>query len=156
MDRLDRRCKAVAVYCAVMFLLAFAASGCGAKPAAALVDVPVSGVVTLDGAPLAGAMVYFQSSDPAAFASLAGMTDESGLYRLKTVTPQTSAFSGAYQVSISRMLKPDGSSLGPNEMPANVGATESLPPKYSMIGQSQLKADVPAEGGTFDFPLTAK
>ncbi|HVX63730.1 MAG TPA: hypothetical protein VHC19_24120 [Pirellulales bacterium] len=150
-----RRNVATLCYGLGALLLSLAAPGCGGSPGAALVDVPVSGKVTLDGEPLPGAMIYFQSSNPAAFASLAGMTDDSGVYRLRTVTSQTSEFGGSYQVTISRMLKPDGSTLGPNEMPANVGATESLPPRYSMLGQSQLTAEVPAAGGAVDFELTS-
>lgn len=132
-----------------------AALGCKRSAGPPQVEkLPVKGVVTLDGKPLAGARVVFQPNDPGGTA--VGRTNESGAYELEAMSGQSAALQGECKVTISLMLKPDGSPPGPNEAPMAVGAQESLPKKYSFPGSTTLKADVPGGGGTFDFPLTSK
>jgi hypothetical protein len=119
------------------------------------VDVPVSGVVTLNGQPLAGATVTFDTDEPQVRAMLVGVTDAAGKFETKTATTQTTAYEGKYRVTISRMVKPDGSPLGPDEMPADFLAVESLPARYSNPLETTLDATVPAGGQQFEFKLTA-
>jgi len=116
--------------------------------------MPVKGTVTLDGKPLAGADVVFSVADPPAV--FAGRTKDDGGYELHGLAGRESALKGACKVTISRLVKPDGSPLAPDEAPANASATEQLPPRYSQFGATKLSATVGAEGGTFDFPLTTK
>jgi len=129
--------------------------GCNRSPAVPNVQtLPVTGTVTLDGQPLAGAAVIFMLPDPPApfFAT----TKEDGTYQLQAPEARAALLKGACKVTISRWIKPDGSKLAEGEMPATVGAIEQLPPKYSMPNATELSADVPEGGGTFDFPLTSK
>jgi hypothetical protein len=56
-------------------------------------------------------------------------------------------------VSISRFLKADGSPLAEGEVPFVVGAVESLPRATSMLDTTTLTANVPPQGGNFDFDL---
>lgn len=131
------------------------ASGCSKSAGPPKVEkLPVKGVVTLDGQPLAGARVTFLPKE--AGGAAAGRTNESGAYELEGMAGRSSALQGPCKVTISRMLKPDGSPPAPNEAPMAVGAQESLPKQYSMPGSTTLSADVPAGGGTFDFPLKSK
>jgi len=140
----------------IVLLLCVGAVGCGpSKSEYVTVDVPVSGTVTLDGQPLAGATVMFNA--PSTGASFFGATGEDGVYRLKSAPRGETVCQGAYQVVISKMLKADGTALGPDEQPMIVHATESLPAKYSLGGlDGVLKAEVPEGGGTFDFKLDSK
>ncbi len=140
----------------IALLLCVGATGCGAsKSPSATVDVPVSGKISLDDKPLAGAMVTFHMESSGA--SFFGTTGDDGVYRLTSVPRGETVCKGPCQVAVSKMLKADGTAPGPNEAPMMAHATESLLPKYSRGGpEGVLKADVPEVGGTFDFKLDSK
>lgn len=115
--------------------------------------LPITGTVTLDGKPLAGADVVFMPADaPAAFAAT---TKDDGTYQLQGLAGKTDC-KGQCKVIISRRLTKDGQPVPPGEAPANVGAVEKLPKRYSHPATTELSADVPAGGGKFDFPLNSK
>lgn len=118
--------------------------------------VPVSGVVTMDGMPLANADVQFQpmatdgNSNPG-YGSY-GKTDAQGRYSL-TISSQESqapgAVAGIHKVSIAsgtsdkvtydpKIGSPDGSS------PKNKPAPEKIPTQYN--SQSSLTFEVPQTG----------
>lgn len=136
-------------------LICLAVCGCGRSAKSPKVQVlPVKGTVTLDGKPLSGANVVFMTADPPA--AFVGMTQEDGTFQLQGAEGRAANCQGPCQVTISRLAKSDGSPLAPGEMPALVGAVEQLPSKYSQFGETTLSANVGAEGGTFDFPLTSQ
>ncbi len=120
--------------------------GCGGAKYA-----PVSGRVTLDGQPLADAVVIFQPiGDPKSPGGpgSAGKTNANGEYTLQVVEPgrRAGALVGKHQVQIStRITAPSGddsSKTPPDRVPA----------KYS---REPLTFDVPAEGtGAAHFDLT--
>jgi hypothetical protein len=124
--------------------------------------VPVSGTVTLDGKALEGANVTFVPETKEGFKGAIGRSDASGKYELNTDVgggkSSKGAIPGKYRITVSRLVKPDGSTLPPDfkEPPMNVGAMESIPMKYSSAGSTQLTYEVPAAGGTYDIPLTSK
>lgn len=128
------------------------ASGCGRSggpPKAAA--IPVNGTVMLDGKPLAGADVVF--IPPQGIGGFSGRTKDDGSYQLEGLANSKVKCQGKCSVRISRMLKPDGTMPGADETPANAGAMESLPERYSSPGATTLTADVPENGGKFDFEL---
>ncbi len=137
-------------------ILCLATCGCGKAGASApqLQELPVNGTVTLDGKPLAGAEIVFMTGEPPA--AFAGKTKDDGAYRLQTVAGREATCQGACKVTISRLVKPDGSPLGPEETPADAGAVEQLPAKYSRFDQTTLSATVAAGGTTVDFALTSR
>jgi hypothetical protein len=136
-------------------VVCLATCGCGKAGAPTVQELPITGKVTLDGMPLPGADVLFlTASDPPAV--LAAKTKDDGSYQLQTVAGQAAPVEGACKVTISRLVKPDGSPLAAEEMPADAGAVEQLPGKYSRFGMTTLSAIVAAEGATIDFPLTSR
>jgi hypothetical protein len=121
------------------------AVGCSAKTAH---TVPVSGKVTMDGAPLAKAFVTFTPMETTAGKPpqvCSGLTDEQGQYSLKVDSTQTpGAVPGAYRVRVEKMDRGgEGSPM----------RRQVVPPQYNR--QSNLEYTVPA-GGTstanFDLP----
>lgn len=135
-------------------VVCLAICGCGRSAGPPQVEIlPVTGTVTLDEKPLSGANVMFTTAEGASFG---GSTKEDGSYQLLGLAGRKAEFKGKCQVVISRLLKPDGSPVSPDEPPALSQATESLPDKYSLPGLSELSADVPEAGGKFDFPLSSK
>jgi hypothetical protein len=139
----------------VAAIIGLAICGCGrASSAPKIQTLPIKGTVTLDGKPLPGANVVFMAADPPV--AFVGTTKGDGTYELQGAEGRAGNIQGDYKVTISRMVKPDGSELAPGEMPAIVGAVEKLPPKYSRLNSTILTKPVPAEGGTFDFALESK
>lgn len=137
--------------------------GCGGSTGPELPDpVKVKGIVALDSQPLSNAMVYFVPMGGVEMGTGAtGVTDASGVFELVTVKgtgKQSGAIPGEYRVSISRLVGPDGTAIAPNAdvPPADLGAVESLPPRYSDVMMTELKASVPAQGGTIDFRMTSQ
>lgn len=117
--------------------------------------VPTSGVITLDGKPLAKAVVSFL---PKRGPTAVGETDGNGHYALSY--GREGAPVGEYTVAVSYLVSAEGEpqGLGPRSSlsapPGMLSAKERLPRKYSDLGQSRLRAKVPPEGNTaLDFDL---
>jgi hypothetical protein len=103
----------------------------------------VSGVVTLDGQPLADATVMFQPSNGRASQAT---TDKAGKYSLIYLDGVPGAMLGTHTVIIR------------TEIPGEDGqppiAKEKLPKKYHT--ESELKAEVKAGSNTHNFDLTSQ
>jgi hypothetical protein len=87
-------------YTVILAAFSLASAGCAQS------IVPVSGVVTLDGKPLAGAIVNFQPApEPAVLepgVASAGTTDASGRFTLTQIYPEaTGARIGRHRVSVT-------------------------------------------------------
>ena len=120
--------------CLILFAL-LVISGCGGTS-----THPVTGVVTLDGAPLQGAHVIFYPIEGGRTNSI-DVTDAAGAYDLTYTSTKTGAMIGDYKILI---LKPKG----PEEK-------ETLPAKYNT--DSILTAKVTADGDNiFNFDLESK
>lgn len=137
--------------------------GCGGAAPIKLPDpVPTKGTVTIDEKPLAKALVYFvpdgaKVKGPGSSA----VTDESGKYELVTVIggkPKPGAIPGNYRIWISSLIGPDGKLIVPDGVtpPANLAARELLPPRFSDIVNSELKATISESGGVFDFKVSER
>jgi hypothetical protein len=136
-------------------IVCLAACGCGKAGVPKIQELPITGKVTLDGMPLSGADVLFlRAADPPAV--LAAKTKDDGSYQLQTVAGGQSPIQGSCKVTISRLVKPDGSPLAAADVPADAGAVEQLPARYSRFAVSTLSAIVAADGATIDFPLTSR
>jgi hypothetical protein len=145
-------------YCAL--LLTLAVTGCGAATDD-LQTVPVTGRVTLDGAPLCSAQIVFIPLDTSGQSlSAAGSTDESGEFILTAAT-YSGVLPGQYKVLIEHYTMPDGS---PVQVDAAIGGLEqmkmmgqvkqALPAAYTSPESSTLTALVTAEKPEgYDFHL---
>lgn len=135
----------------VLGCCALIVTGCESKTYS-LVDV--SGIVTLDGKPVPGAVVNFQpqageSRSPGPGST--GRCDIDGRFELKTIRDEPGAVMGVHTVRIY--------SYSPESPPTTDGGTEShkeiIPDRYNYA--STLTYEVPAEGTTTaDFALTTK
>jgi hypothetical protein len=103
----------------------------------------VSGLVTLDGQPLSGALVQFRPASKAERPAL-GATDNRGKYKLATSRNILKVYPGSYTVNISKRKEIGDFSEG----------NELLPARYNSA--TELRVDVPAGDSTLDFPLTSE
>jgi len=114
--------------------------------------VPVSGLVTLDGEPLTGAVVGFepiaQDGDLEAGYGSYAKTDDQGRYALRSLKNEEGALVGQHRVSVSTVMGregPNGEILGLTK--------ERVPSRYN--NDTQLVIEVPA-GGTDQANLELK
>ncbi len=119
--------------------------------------VPVTGVLRLDGKPLSLATVLFVPSGATKGVECVGFTDDEGKFSLEQIRGGKGAPPGEYRVAVSRYLKNgEPVKLGPDEFPANVGAVESMPLKYSSPTESILVVTVPPSGGEIPVELKSR
>lgn len=137
--------------------------GCGesVKKVALPDTVPVTGSVMLDGSPLESAVVTFIPTGQTKGTDCVGVTDDSGNYTLTQLRGKEGAPPGEYRVVISQLKRGDGTAVVPtgedNKAEGTEGiAVESVPPRYSSMAESTLKAVVPDDGGEFPFELKSK
>ncbi len=142
--------------CAGIVLAAFMLAGCESPTDYSSLElVDVTGKVTMDGQPLAGATVRFEGP-PNRFAD--GMTDAAGQYRLMYDSNQPGCMPGEKVVRIVQGSLGEGSDEGGGEEGPDgrvvAPAAQSVPAAYN--SQSTLKANVAASDTTFDFDLKSQ
>ena len=126
-------------------MLGLLPGGCGHEGYDELGLVDVSGTVTLDGKPLAGAKVSFEGDDKRA---AIGTTDSAGHYRLMYDSQTPGTMPGPKTV---RITTADADVEGGGAAEGAAAAKEGSRRRYNR--QSTLKADVSASQRTFDFEL---
>jgi len=138
--------------------LMLAIVGCGGDASHLPKLTPVGGTVTLDGKPLINAMVAFVPSGSTPGTGANGHTDKAGKYELATRSRGKGTPAGEYRVVVTKLVMPDGTDFPANSAvaPINSPAKQILPVKYSMAGQTVLRAKVGEDSTVIDFPLTAK
>ena len=120
-------------------LLCFCLSGCGEMKVA-----PVSGTVTLDGAPLNRASVMFLPK--AGGRPSSGVTNEQGRYTLGYSPEEAGAEVGICKVQVTTRAAADDA--------GNPASKEKVPAKY--FKDSPIEVKVEAKSNTIDIELTSK
>jgi hypothetical protein len=128
-------------WCAVFVLGWALVTGCSAKPSGMPTVAPVMGTVTLNGEPLAGASVVFQSESGH---SAMGTTDSTGSYQLTAPGNQKGAVIGLNKVKISSKL----------DAPPGPNWKDPIPARYNSA--SELSAQVNPGPNSFNFALERK
>ncbi len=124
-------------------------AGCGGGPK----PLPVSGVVTLDGQPVADAGVMFCPTENGPMAT--GTTDANGKFQLKT-TNSRGAMPGQYRVAISKKEESGPKSKSGMIDPRLIKVKWIIPQKYSNPESSGLKAEVSPGQIAFTFTLVSQ
>lgn len=131
-------------------------AGCKPIPEHQKGTVPVKGVVTLGGAPVAGATVTFLAAKEGRSAS--AITDAQGLYALTTFRRGDGALPGDYKVIVMKFEVVTGGQTGKKYVPVEQTPEpkNQLPARYAQPGKSGLKATVTADAkaNVFDFSLS--
>lgn len=131
--------------CSIVLLLATLA-GCGPKLPE---TIPVTGVVTLDGAPCADALVTFIPIEETKGNGGAGYTAADGKFTAHLHDGQSGKgppglLPGKYKVVINKSVNPDGTPFvrDPNVAPIDSNARELLPATYSDFEKTTLRLEV--------------
>ncbi|MDZ7616596.1 MAG: carboxypeptidase-like regulatory domain-containing protein [Patescibacteria group bacterium] len=142
----------------MMAVLVLVAAGCGGRKSNMPPLMPVEGLVTLDGRPLAEAGVQFHPVGDTRGRGAAANTDAEGRYSLISPDGSKGVPVGEYKVVISKLVMPDGSlySAADGVAPMDSPAREAVPVRYSDFERSILTAEVPEGGRAIDFGLSTK
>lgn len=138
-------------------LVVVAGCGQGAPKREGPPTYPVTGTVTQNGAPVAGATVRFELADGSKAST--GLTDAQGEFKLSTFASGDGALAGDYRVTIVKMEGKGGAQAVSEDDPNYTGAEDEgemknvLPEKYSNVKTSELTATVAEGPNSFDFPL---
>ena len=135
-------------------------AGCGESEKPKVKTVAVSGIVYLDGSPLAGCAVHFtHGPDHAGI----GSTDSSGKYELQAepgenrVVFSKSEGSGLTDEEAEMAEMGDAAGADPEEDDDEPEEGQVIPAKYRDPDQTDQKFNVPEEGATnADFKLTTE
>lgn len=132
--------------------------GCGGAKAVVEKTVPASGVIKVDGKPLGGVNIRFTPiNDTKSVGGAWAVTKDDGSFTVTHWSNKEGITPGSYTISFSRMLKPDGTPLGPNDSPAMVQAKETIAPRWSGQGDKMAevmrRVDIP-DGGKKDIEFS--
>jgi hypothetical protein len=146
--------------CLTAVALLLTIPGCGGSSTEGRVSVhPVSGKVTMNGAPLAGASVAFAPRDGQPTAM--GLTDSQGDFVLTTYESGDGAAAGNYGVVVTKYAAAPAKSDGGADAGHAASADESVDPgshdaKDESGGDGSGNLLPPAYGNSDDTPLSAK
>ena len=115
--------------------------------------VPVSGVVTLDGSPVANAGVMFVPIEEGPTA--AGTTDSNGRFHLKTIN-RTGVIARRYRVVVSKQEVTPAANPSGSLIPMDVRVKWIVPEKFSKAETSGLTADAASDHTEFQFDLRSQ
>lgn len=129
-------------------------AGCSSTSA-----VPVTGIVTMNGEPVAGAAVNFSPAEPGGLPSLAS-TDEAGRFTLTTSTDEPGALPGKYKVTVYHAQfvgAPQADAQGNMGEGASSGIQTIwlVPERYSKFDTSGLQVEVAAGMPEVQLQLTS-
>jgi hypothetical protein len=134
-----------------------AAGGCSREPKL----VPVTGLVKLDGKPVAGVRVYFWPEESTANKTFVnrfaiGFTGADGRFVLHSSNGDGIA-AGEYKVTFARPLARGGKAAAdPNQKPEETGAKESLPAELTDPKKTRHTAAVSDASSDFVFEISSK
>ncbi len=112
--------------------------------------VGVSGVVTMNGAPLSKGTITFAPDEPGTGTTATGVIGSSGAYQLGTAKAGDGAQPGRYKVTVVSV----DSEATMDEKGKPIPAKSAIPEKFGNAATSGLTATIEADGPqTLDFDL---
>jgi hypothetical protein len=139
----------------VVFLIALCLPGCSRHDG--IDRVPITGLITVQGAPLDFASVQFTPLGSETMPGALGVSDANGRFDVISSRRDDPGIPpGEYLVTVNRWANPDGKALGPNATQAdNPLAAETIPAPYSGPA-SPLRAMISKEGGEVKLDIPVK
>lgn len=135
-------------------LVLLAVGGCGGD---GIQRAPITGLLTLEGTPLAGASVEFTPVGSTQGLGAIGVSDSNGKFAVISSRRGDAGIPpGEYSVRVSLFAEADGTPLPPEATQADHPfAYEAIPTPFSGTG-SPLKVSIPENGGEVKVDVPAK
>lgn len=104
---------------------------------------PASGIVLLNGEPVADATITFQPVDPSGKGGSA-LTDSSGYFQAQTFDPGDGLTEGVHNVAVrkTKMVDRDGNVVEEIREPGGIVEKDFLPKKYGNFDKSGLQVTI--------------
>ncbi len=128
--------------------------------------IPITGIVTLDGNPLADASVTFNfdGTPPVGFISAGGKSDSSGKYVARSAGGKEGIPIGRYKVTVSCLVTKNGtpfredpaSGMDAEQLKLAGGLKEMVPVKYTDIAKTPLTIEITADQKEANLGLKSK
>jgi hypothetical protein len=109
--------------------------------------VPASGLVTLDGKPIAGVSITAIPQEGVKGRGGYGLTDSEGSFSLQVDTEASGLPAGNYRLLLQKYAMPDGSPIPENVSAADTDIANVLPPVYSSDERSPVYVTFPTPDG---------
>jgi hypothetical protein len=139
----------------VMAAVALSASGCAEGTATNL--VPVTGNVTMDGKPLAGASITFVGTGSTPGLGGTGITDEAGNFEVSHFRAGKGLDAGDYKMLVSKTVLSDGSPIPAGTLSiAELSTRELVPRRYNDLNASVLNHTVKGGGDPISLALASR
>jgi len=129
---------AIAMTCAML-------AGC--ETAGTVDTVPATGVVTLDGQPVANVSMTLVPQEGVKGRGGYAVTGEDGSYSFQVDSETEGVPAGYYRVLLQKYAMPDGSPIPDGASAADAGMVNVLPPVYSNPEESQVWVNFPSPDG---------
>ncbi|MEX2287438.1 MAG: hypothetical protein WD648_10135 [Planctomycetaceae bacterium] len=145
-----QRCSGATLLLLVLLCLL---PGCGGTAKAPVEElVPASGEIQLDGKPAGGVFIRLLpiGETTKTVGGAWAVTKDDGTFTVTHWSGKEGITPGSYQITFSKLVKPDGSPLGENDSPMMVNAKETIAPRWSTPEADKLsvrrRVDIPKEG----------
>ncbi len=142
-------------YSALFSALVSVIIGCGTAATPLPELQPVSGSVSLDGQPLARAVLSFLPQGRTTGQVSVGVTDEQGKFECEYPGGAKGVPVGEYKVLISKLVTPSGEPLPEGSTAADLEAKEIVPAKYRRLDDRVNTVAIP-QGGKSDLAFELK
>ena len=127
--------------------------GCGGTVKGAVEKiVPASGTIKLDGRPTGGIRISLTPiNETKSVGGAWAVSKDDGTFTVMHWSNKEGITPGSYQITFSKLVKPDGSPLGDGDSPAMVNAKEMIAPMWSKPDAEKMAAimrrvDIPESG----------
>lgn len=133
-----------------LFLVAVAGGGCSGSRGPA--TIPVRGVVTKNGKPLAGGTVMFTPVVAGQGRVALGVIGEDGAFKLSSFRPNDGAIAGVYAVGVTSTIK--GTEPMERDRGTGIGGKSAIPSRYTDPTTSGLVVTVDGPREVVSLELT--
>lgn len=119
--------------------------------------VPVSGVIKLDGKPLAGASVTFLGASGTPGLGGSGIADEGGKFEVSHFRAGKGLEPGEYKVVVNKLVMADGSPIpAGTASAAELNTRDLVPKRYSDFSKTILLTTIKSGGDPVSFELASR